>query len=107
MPELLIDPTALDRLRHLRALRGDEALKLRITVQGGGCSGFQYRMSLDPAPASDEDLIYEDCVVTDSVSLPFLKGATILFEETLSGAEFKIKNPNAVSGCGCGSSFTV
>ncbi|MEQ8898895.1 MAG: iron-sulfur cluster assembly accessory protein [Roseovarius sp.] len=87
---------------------GDQGQALRIAVEGGGCSGFQYEIKLDQ-PA-DDDLILEgqgQKVVVDSISLPFLNGATIDFTEELIGARFTIENPNASSSCGCGTSFSM
>lgn len=81
---------------------------LRVAVEGGGCSGFQYDIKLDD-PASD-DLVLEgdgQKVVVDSVSLPFLSNAVIDFTEELIGARFVIENPNASSSCGCGTSFSM
>lgn len=81
---------------------------LRVAVEGGGCSGFQYEIKLD-APASD-DLVLEGLgqkVVVDTVSLPFLTDAVIDFTEELIGARFTIENPNASSSCGCGTSFSM
>lgn len=81
---------------------------LRVAVEGGGCSGFQYDIRLD-APA-DDDLILEGAgqkVVIDSVSLPFLSDAVIDFSDELIGARFVIENPNATSSCGCGTSFSM
>ncbi|MEM8631765.1 MAG: iron-sulfur cluster assembly accessory protein [Pseudomonadota bacterium] len=81
---------------------------LRVAVEGGGCSGFQYDIRLDE-PA-DDDLILEGSgqkVVVDSVSLPFLANAVIDFSEELIGARFVIENPNATSSCGCGTSFSM
>jgi iron-sulfur cluster assembly accessory protein len=81
---------------------------LRVAVEGGGCSGFQYDIHLD-AP-SDDDLVLEkdgQKVLIDSVSLPFLADATIDFTEELIGARFTIENPNATSSCGCGTSFSI
>lgn len=81
---------------------------LRVAVEGGGCSGFQYEIKLD-APASD-DLVLEGLgqkVVVDTVSLPFLADAVIDFTEELIGARFTIENPNATSSCGCGTSFSM
>ena len=81
---------------------------LRIAVEGGGCSGFQYDIRLD-APAAD-DLVLEgrgQRVVVDAVSLPFLADAVIDFTEELIGARFTIANPNAASSCGCGTSFSM
>ena len=81
---------------------------MRVAVEGGGCSGFQYEITLD-APAKD-DLVLEglgEKVVVDTVSLSFLAGATIDFREELIGARFVIDNPNASSSCGCGTSFSM
>lgn len=97
---------AFTRLSEIGA--GDQGQALRIAVEGGGCSGFQYDIRLDQ-PAED-DLVLEGLgqkVVVDSVSLPFLAGATIDFTEELIGARFTINNPNASSSCGCGTSFSM
>ena len=97
---------AFHRLAEIGA--GDQGQALRVAVEGGGCSGFQYDIRLDDV-ASD-DLVLEgegQKVVVDSVSLPFLAGATIDFTEELIGARFVIENPNATSSCGCGTSFSM
>ncbi|KRS17959.1 MAG: iron-sulfur cluster assembly accessory protein [Roseovarius sp.] len=97
---------AFARLAEIGA--GDQGQALRIAVEGGGCSGFQYDIKLDQ-PA-DDDLILEgqgQKVVVDSISLPFLNGATIDFAEEIIGARFTIENPNASSSCGCGTSFAM
>lgn len=97
---------AFARLADIGA--GDQGQALRVSVEGGGCSGFQYEIKLD-APAKD-DLILEgqgQQVVVDAISLPFLAGATIDFTEELIGARFVIENPNASSSCGCGTSFSM
>ncbi|WP_111734271.1 HesB/IscA family protein [Roseovarius amoyensis] len=97
---------AFARLAEIGA--GDEGQALRIAVEGGGCSGFQYDIRLD-RPAKD-DLVLEgqgQKVVVDTVSLPFLSGAVIDFTEELIGARFTIENPNASSSCGCGTSFSM
>ncbi len=103
---LNIESSAVKRIETLRTQQGKTALMLRITVNGGGCSGFQYKLELTEA-VDAKDLTFEGSVVTDTISLPFLDGASVYFEESLIGSEFKIKNPNAVSGCGCGTSFAV
>lgn len=97
---------AFARLAEIGA--GTEGKALRVAVEGGGCSGFQYDIKLDD-PA-DEDLVLEgegQRVVVDPVSLPFLSGAVIDFTEELIGARFVIDNPNATSSCGCGTSFSM
>ncbi len=86
----------------------DQGQALRIAVDGGGCSGFQYDIVLDQP--RDDDLVLEgqgQKVVVDSVSLPFLENAVIDFTEELIGARFVIENPNASSSCGCGTSFSM
>ncbi|WP_324754705.1 iron-sulfur cluster assembly accessory protein [Roseovarius sp. Pro17] len=97
---------AFERLSEIGA--GDKGQALRVAVEGGGCSGFQYEIKLD-MPA-DDDLVLEgqgQRVVVDAMSLPFLTGAVIDFSEELIGARFVIENPNASSSCGCGTSFSM
>ncbi|MFD1343936.1 HesB/IscA family protein [Litorisediminicola beolgyonensis] len=97
---------AFARLAEIGA--ADQGHALRVAVEGGGCSGFQYEIKLD-APAED-DLVLEgqgQQVVVDSVSLPFLSNAVIDFADELIGARFVIENPNATSSCGCGTSFSI
>lgn len=101
-----VTPRAFARLSEIGAASQGKAL--RIAVEGGGCSGFQYDIALDEA--TDDDMVLEgdgETVVIDSVSLPFLAGATIDFTEELIGARFAIDNPNATSSCGCGTSFSI
>ncbi len=101
-----VTPRAFERLAEIGAAAQGKAL--RVAVEGGGCSGFQYDISLDD-PA-EGDLVLEgdgEKVVVDSVSLPFLANATIDFTEELIGARFVIDNPNATSSCGCGTSFSI
>src|SRR6056297_2323694 len=97
---------AFSRLSEIGA--SDQGQALRVAVEGGGCSGFQYDIKLDVT--AEDDLVLEgrgQKVVVDSVSLPFLAGATIDFTEELIGARFTIDNPNASSSCGCGTSFSM
>ncbi|WP_417524839.1 HesB/IscA family protein [Marinovum sp.] len=97
---------AFERLAEIGA--GAEGKALRVAVEGGGCSGFQYDIRLDSP--SDDDLVLEgkgEKVVVDAVSLPFLTEAVIDFSEELIGARFVIENPNATSACGCGTSFSI
>ncbi len=103
---LVIDQSAVKRIEELRTAQNKPALMLRITVDGGGCSGFQYKLELTE-DTSDKDQTFENTVVTDDISIPFLEGSVVKFDEGLIGSEFKIENPNAVSGCGCGTSFSV
>lgn len=108
---MMIPPKVTDRafarLAEINAATG-VAKALRVAVDGGGCSGFQYDISLDEPGA--EDLVLEKDglkVVVDTVSLPFLADATIDFSEELIGARFVIDNPNATASCGCGTSFSI
>ncbi|MCE8509001.1 iron-sulfur cluster assembly accessory protein [Ruegeria pomeroyi] len=97
---------AFARLAEIGA--ADQGQALRVAVEGGGCSGFQYEIALDE-PKSD-DLVLEgqgQRVVVDAVSLPFLENAVIDFSEELIGARFVIDNPNATASCGCGTSFSI
>ena len=97
---------AFARLAEIGA--AEQGRALRVAVEGGGCSGFQYEIDLDtPAP---DDLVLEgqgQQVVVDYVSLPFLENAVIDFSEELIGARFVVNNPNATSSCGCGTSFSM
>ena len=97
---------AFERLAEIGAQAQGKAL--RVAVEGGGCSGFQYEIDLDAV--KDDDLVLRgngESVVIDSVSLPFLTSAVIDFSEQLIGARFVIDNPNASSSCGCGVSFSM
>ncbi len=102
-----VDDSAVKRIHDLRQEQGKDNLLLRIRIEGGGCSGFQYILELTDTKPDDNDLVYDDSVITDEISMGFLEGATISFKDELIGAEFKIENPNAVAGCGCGTSFST
>ena len=97
---------AFARLSEIGA--ADQGQALRVAVEGGGCSGFQYEIKLD-TPADDDVVLTDggETVIVDQVSLPFLTGAVIDFTEELIGARFVIENPNATSSCGCGTSFSI
>jgi len=103
---ITVEKSAVKRIEELRTIQSKDALMLRITVEGGGCSGFQYKMELTEE-TRETDEIFKDAVITDDISLPFLSGSTVSFDEGLIGSEFKIENPNAVAGCGCGTSFSI
>lgn len=108
-PELVITDSAAARIAKLAALEGNPGTMLRITISGGGCSGFQYGFSLDET-TNDDDKVFAhggSKVVVDEVSFDLLGGAIIDFVEDLSGASFQIRNPNASSSCGCGTSFAI
>ena len=106
---LNITDQAAARIARVREIEGNDKLMLRITVNGGGCSGFQYAFDLSDT-LSDDDLVFEHNgagVVTDEVSLGFLSGCTVDFKNQLGAAFFEIDNPNATSSCGCGASFSI
>ncbi len=95
--------------RIVEILRAEDAPLMRVSVEGGGCSGFQYRFDLVKAQAPDDLVVERDGakVVVDPVSLGFVQGAEIDFVDDLIGASFKINNPNVTAACGCGTSFTI
>jgi iron-sulfur cluster insertion protein len=108
-PRLAVTENAVERIAFLKQQEGDTGLMLRVSVSGGGCSGFQYGFSFDDA-VTDDDVVFgpdEARVVIDEVSLELLNGAEIDFIEDLMGAYFKVNNPNATASCGCGTSFAV
>ncbi|MFC3058845.1 iron-sulfur cluster insertion protein ErpA [Paenirhodobacter populi] len=104
-----VTPRAFARLAQINATQADHPRALRVAVEGGGCSGFQYDLKLEETPA-DDDIVIEaegQKVLIDPVSLPFLENATIDFTEELIGARFVVQNPNATASCGCGISFSM
>ena len=108
---LALPPKVTDRAyqRLAEINDGAEPRCLRVAVEGGGCSGFQYDIRLEEAPAED-DLVLEkgeQRVLVDPVSLPFLQNAVIDFADELIGARFVVENPNATASCGCGTSFSI
>ncbi len=107
-PDVTLSETAARRIRAIGEAEG-RPLMLRVAVEGGGCSGFQYQFDLVEG-AQPEDLKVERdgaAALVDDVSLAFLKGSVIDFVEELAGAEFRVRNPNAKSSCGCGVSFAI
>jgi iron-sulfur cluster assembly accessory protein len=105
--QITLTQAAAEAVQDLLAKRSLENYALRVFVQGGGCSGFQYGMALDNN-FREEDAVFENHgvkVLIDEVSINYLNGATIDYVDELMGSGFKIENPNAVSACGCGSSF--
>ena len=101
-----LTPGAAKRIAYLISQEEQPGAKLRIAVDGGGCSGFQYRYTFD-ATQQEDDILVDDLVLVDKLSLDFMAGAVVDYVETLGAAHFEIKNPNASSGCGCGNSFAV
>jgi iron-sulfur cluster insertion protein len=106
--QVRVSASAAKRIATLTAQEGP-AMMFRIAVNGGGCSGFQYDFSFDATRADDDVLIEQDGarVLIDTASLEFLGGSEVDFVEGLMGSHFEIKNPNAKSSCGCGTSFSV
>lgn len=104
-----VTEACINRVRQLIDEEGDPELKLRVFVQGGGCSGFQYGFTFDTEQAED-DFAFENSginVLVDSLSAQYLTGADIDYVEDQYGASFTIRNPNAQTTCGCGSSFSI
>ncbi|WP_297327608.1 iron-sulfur cluster assembly accessory protein [uncultured Bartonella sp.] len=104
-----ITDSAIKRIARILAGEPDKTA-LRISVEGGGCSGFSYKYDLVDEPPADDDLVIQKdgaTVLIDSVSLPFMDGSQVDFVDDLMGQAFKIHNPNAVSSCGCGASFSI
>ena len=104
-----LTPVAAEKVKELMAEDAEESLVLRVAIQGGGCSGFQYGLGFD-AGAVDDDIVTEQhgvTVVVDPHSAPYLKGAVVDVLSGLQESGFKIDNPNAAASCGCGHSFTV
>ncbi|MCB1507764.1 MAG: iron-sulfur cluster insertion protein ErpA [Hyphomicrobiaceae bacterium] len=108
MTEISLSANAARRIAEIVA-NEPEGTMLRVAVEGGGCSGFQYRYDLTQERESDDLVIERDgaTVLIDPVSQPLLDGSEIDFEVSLMGASFQIKNPNATSSCGCGTSFSL
>ena len=104
-----VSERAIRRIREIIAREGRRDLALRLSVEGGGCSGFQYRFELDDRREPDDVEIVRDGVrvVIDGMSLMFLIGAELDFVEDLTGSYFRVHNPNATASCGCGNSFAV
>ncbi len=105
---IVLADSAARRLDALSQAEGRE-LMLRVAVDGGGCSGFQYRMELIEAADADDLVIqaHGRALVIDPVSVPFLKGSEVAYVDELAGAQFVVRNPNAASSCGCGVSFSI
>jgi iron-sulfur cluster insertion protein len=106
---LLFSDSAAAKVRQLIDEEGNPELKLRVFVQGGGCSGFQYGFTFDEVANEDDTAMQKNGVtlLIDAMSYQYLVGAEIDYKEDLEGAQFVIKNPNATTTCGCGSSFSV
>ena len=107
-PQICLSARAARRIAEIVA-REAEMNVLRVSVHGGGCSGFSYAFALDGGPAEDDLVIDRDGaqVVIDQTSLPYLTGSEIDFVDDLIGQSFQVKNPNATASCGCGTSFSI
>lgn len=103
---ITLTPTAYNRIEDIRQSRSQPGLFLRLAVSGGGCSGFRYDFSWDSSTA-DGDIIVDDVLIIDPMSAAYVLGATLDYSVSLMGEQFKVINPNASSGCGCGESFSV
>lgn len=105
---LMLTEAAATRVDAIASKQGRPAI-LRLTVEGGGCSGFQYKFDLSDGPEADDVVCETEGVklVVDPISLDLVAGSTVDFVESLGGAAFKVENPNAAAGCGCGSSFGI
>lgn len=108
-PAVILTDSAAERVAELLKQEGDPGLKLRVAVSGGGCSGFQYGFSFDDE-VKEDDVVFEKggvALLVDEISLELLAGAEIDYVEDLMGASFQVRNPQAKSSCGCGSSFAI
>lgn len=108
-PPLIFTDNAAAKVKNLIDEEGNADLKLRVFVQGGGCSGFQYGFTFDDVVNEDDTTMEKNGVslLIDAMSYQYLMGAEIDYKEDIEGSQFVIKNPNATSTCGCGSSFSV
>jgi iron-sulfur cluster insertion protein len=108
MTEIALSASAAARVAAIAARQAKPAI-LRLSVDGGGCAGFQYRFGLADAIDAGDVTAVQDGVtlVVDPVSLDLVRGATVDFVESLGGSAFQVANPNAASGCGCGTSFSI
>ncbi|MEM7254950.1 MAG: iron-sulfur cluster insertion protein ErpA [Pseudomonadota bacterium] len=106
---IIFTDTAAAKAKVLRSRQGDEDLALRVSIEGGGCSGFQYVFDFDREVEDDDTVIENDGVrlLVDPLSYQYLSGSTVDYKEDLSGAQFIILNPHAKTTCGCGMSFGV
>jgi len=108
-PPLVFTDAAASKVKDLLTEEGNPELKLRVFVQGGGCSGFQYGFTFDETINEDDTTIDKEGVqlLIDPMSFQYLFGAEIDYKDDIEGSQFVIRNPNATSTCGCGSSFTA
>lgn len=107
--DITLSPSAAARVRWIAERKGGVDAALRLSVDGGGCSGFSYRFSLAESIEADDVVTETDGVklVVDSISIDLVRGCIVDFVDNLGGSAFKVENPMAASGCGCGSSFSI
>lgn len=106
---IIFTDSAAKKVKELIIEENNPALNLRVFIQGGGCSGFQYGFAFDETINEDDTVMKKlgVCLLIDSISYQYLVGAEIDYKEELNGSQFVIKNPNATTTCGCGSSFSI
>jgi iron-sulfur cluster insertion protein len=106
---ITITNAARDKITNIIASENDDTLKLRAFIQGGGCSGFSYGFTLDDSTNDDDYIINEAgiTILVDSMSMQYLQDSVIDYKDSITSSSFVITNPNAVSTCGCGSSFSI
>ena len=106
---LQVSPAAVAKVKSLVEEEGNPDLKLRVFVTGGGCSGFQYGFAFDDEVAEDDTVVESEgvSVLVDALSIQYVQGSVVDYEEGLQGSKFSISNPNAKTTCGCGASFSV
>jgi iron-sulfur cluster insertion protein len=104
-----VTENAIKKLKSLKAEEGNDALKLRVYITGGGCSGFSYGFTFDEVIKDNDTQIARDgeLVLIDALSIQYLAGAEVDYSEGLQGSRFTVHNPSATSTCGCGSSFSI
>lgn len=109
MTEVAFTAAAAARVAKIRSRQGRPDARLRLMVDGGGCAGYRYHFELEDAPAPEDVEILTDGIglLVDEMSLPLLDGAVVDYVEGMDGASFQVKNPQAASSCGCGTSFSV
>ena len=109
MPDIHFSDRAARKVRDLIEGEGNDALKLRVFITGGGCSGFSYGFTFDDDVADDDSLVENGGVtmIVDAMSYQYLAGAEVDYHEGLQGAQFVVQNPNASATCGCGNSFAI
>lgn len=106
---ITLSDRAVRKVQELISEEENQALKLRVFITGGGCSGFQYGFSFDEESADDDTTIERDgvMVIVDPMSFPYLAGSQLDYSEGLEGSRFTVNNPNATTTCGCGASFSI